>query len=433
MAKTDRTVARNQSYQRKGIGIRERHNERKNENYSNPDIELERSPLNIHFRHCWTTYEKALDTMLEQGIVSTKGLKPDAKVFEEMVFDVNTAYFDRHGGYDYARHFFEEVYHFAEKEVGSQYILSAVMHADERNKGLSEEFGRDIYHYHLHVIYLPVVDKEVKWSKRCKDKALIGTTKEIIHQISHSKKWAYSTKKDEFGREVLSKAGKPIRIPSYSLLQDRFFNHMQQAGYTDFERGIRGSTAEHLDVVEYKVQQEQERLRDTQIRATESEMWLDEIKDRIRTIQPVYTEIQNVDSVGKKKRFGTKVELTVEEFDKLIKLAKFGIKAQSTIENLNHRVREITSKYNILKTAFDKLKEETTQFVEAVREAPEKVANFLTDVIQKAKEARAQQKPMAERKKTESTARQENPWQMKIEQSPPKPNPRNRSYDRGSR
>jgi len=147
MEKVNRTVVRNQPYRRGGVGIRERHNERRNESYSNPDIEPERSYLNIHFRQCDTTYEKALDRMLEQGEVSTRGLKPDAKVFEEMVFDVNTAYFEAHGGYEYARQSFEEVYHFAEKEVGSKYILSAVMHTDERNKGLSEELGKDIYHY----------------------------------------------------------------------------------------------------------------------------------------------------------------------------------------------------------------------------------------------------------------------------------------------
>lgn len=156
--KVDRTVVRNQPYKRGGIGIRERHNERKNEHYANPDIEPERSHLNIHFKKCDSTYEKALDRMIEQGEVSTRGLKPDAKMFGEMVFDVNTAYFDRHGGYEYAQQFFEEVYRFAEKEVGSPYILSAVMHADERNKGLSEQLGRDVYHYHLHLIYIPVVE-----------------------------------------------------------------------------------------------------------------------------------------------------------------------------------------------------------------------------------------------------------------------------------
>lgn len=424
--KVDRTVVRNQPYKRGGIGIRERHNERKNEHYINPDIELKRSHLNIHFKKCETTYEKTLDGMIERGEVSTRGLKPDAKMFAEMVFDVNTAYFDNHGGYDYAKQFFEEVYHFAEKEVGSPYIISAVMHADERNKGLSEQLRRDVYHYHMHVIYIPVVEKEVKWSKRCRDPTLVGTVKEVIHQISHSKKWAFQTVQDEHGE--------PKRIASYSLLQTRFFNHMKEAGFKDFERGVEGSTAENLTSVEYKVQQEQERLKDTRIKATESEMWLDEVKDRIREIQPVHEEIQNVDSVGKKKRFSGKVELSSEEFNKLTNLAKFGIKAQATIENLNDRLREMTNKYNTLKTAFDKLKEETKQFVEAVKEAPERVVNFLADVIKKAKEAREQQKLEAERQKAEMNARQESPWQVKIEQpTPTKPRTRNRGYDRDSR
>lgn len=43
--------------------------------------------------------------------------------------------------------------------------MSAVMHADELNTALSEEYGKPIYHYHLHVIAIPVVKKEIKWSK----------------------------------------------------------------------------------------------------------------------------------------------------------------------------------------------------------------------------------------------------------------------------
>ena len=42
---------------------------------------------------------------------------------------------------------------------GEQYILSAVMHADERNRAMSEALGEDVYHYHLHVVYIPVVEK----------------------------------------------------------------------------------------------------------------------------------------------------------------------------------------------------------------------------------------------------------------------------------
>ncbi len=46
---------------------------------------------------------------------------------------------------------------------------------------------------------------------------------------------------------------------SYSVLQDDF-NFMRAAGYTDVERGERGSTEEHLTVTQFKVQAEQQRL-----------------------------------------------------------------------------------------------------------------------------------------------------------------------------
>ena len=47
---------------------------------------------------------------------------------------------------------------------------------------------------------------------------------------------------------------------SYSVLQDDFFNFMRAAGYTDVERGERGSTEEHLTVTQFKLQAEQHRL-----------------------------------------------------------------------------------------------------------------------------------------------------------------------------
>ena len=231
------------------------HIERKNQNYENMNVDLSQTPRNVHFQSCGDlTYNATLDKMIEEGTVSLRGLKPDAKLFDEMIFDVNTAYFEEHGGYDYACRFYEEVFRFAQKEYCPENILSAVMHADELNSALTEKLGYPVYHYHLHVVALPVVEKEIRYSKRCKDPALVGKVKEVIHQVSHSKKWASQKVTDEDGKSHI--------IKSYSLLQDRFFEHMRDAGFEDFERGERGSTAQHLSVTEFKVKQEQQRLAD---------------------------------------------------------------------------------------------------------------------------------------------------------------------------
>ena len=72
---------RNERYRKNAISVRERHNERKNEVYSNPDVLLEYSHNNVTFKACEAaTYVQQFDRMVEEGVVSTRGLKPDAYV-----------------------------------------------------------------------------------------------------------------------------------------------------------------------------------------------------------------------------------------------------------------------------------------------------------------------------------------------------------------
>ena len=259
------TVARNRDLCGSDIRNAQGHNERQNETYSNEDIVPEHTPFNVHFKQPTAGYGEMFDQLEQAGTISTRGLKADATHFCEMVLDVNSAYFFNHGGYDFAKQFYADAYQAAVEIIGGeQYILSAVMHADERNRAMSDALGQDVYHYHMHIVYVPVVEKQILWSKRCKDPALRGTVKETIMQVSRSKKWASQPSLDANGQPLLSKNGKPILRPSCSVLQDRFYDRMRAAGYDDIERGQRGSTEEHLTVTQFKVQQEQQRLAEIQ-------------------------------------------------------------------------------------------------------------------------------------------------------------------------
>lgn len=134
----DYAVDRNGKYTRSKIGNIERHNERKNQFYQNTDIELDPSHLNIYFKKPTDTYLGMFDSMCADGTISTKGLKETAVIIDEMLLDVNTAYFEKNGGYEGAKEFYQKAYEFAVQEAGGEeYILSAVMHADERNSALS--------------------------------------------------------------------------------------------------------------------------------------------------------------------------------------------------------------------------------------------------------------------------------------------------------
>lgn len=258
----DRTVARNRDLKKSAdIKGAQTHNERQRETYSNPDIIPERTPFNVHFKEPTGAYEDMFSELEQKKIISTWGQKPDSTKFCELVFDVNSAYFFNHGGYEFARQFYADAYDAAVKIIGGEeYILSAVMHADERNRAMSEALGRDVFHYHMHVVYIPVVEKQILWSKRCKDESLRGTVKETVMQVSRSKKWESKQAVDENDEPMVTSTGKKILKKSYSVLQDDFYEHMVAAGYTDIQRGERGSTEEHLSVTQFKLEQEAQRL-----------------------------------------------------------------------------------------------------------------------------------------------------------------------------
>lgn len=411
LKKVDRSVVRNVAYTRDKVSNMERHNERKNQYYNNCDVELQRAEWNIHFKKCENGYLQTFDDMLKNEIISTRGLKKDAKIIDEMIFDVNSEYFESHGGYEYAKHFFKEVYQMAVKEIGDeQYILSAVMHADERNKLLSEKYGHNIYHYHLHVVYVPVVDMEVKWTKRCKDPALIGTVKEVVKQVSNSKKWR--------SEKVIGKDGKEHLEYSYSLLQDRYFEHMQQAGFKDFERGERGSTVEHLNVLEYKVQKDKMVSNDLN-KAIKKKKSIDgvlndvigkkeqavsvldakieknkkqilELKKDTAVLKQEAVSFAKIEDLGKKHTIRGDIAITPSDWQRVSELAKEGVRSRSIIEKLKKQISDLLHQISALKKLLQKYEgqsvTDTMRYFQAKQRAPNRMAEVIAEIMQQPSE-----------------------------------------------
>ena len=377
----DRTSVRNLAVSDKAVGNTQQHNEREKDSYRNPDIIPQRAAWNVHFKKPTASYTDLFAQLEAAGTISTRGLKPDATHYCELVFDVNSAYFDNHGGYEFAKQFYEDAYQAAVQIVGGeQYILSAVMHADEINRAMTEALGREVYHYHLHVVYVPVVEKQILWSKRCKDKALVGTVKETVMQVSRSKKWASKPLLDESGKPVLQKNGKPVLKKSYSVLQDNFFNYMRNAGYTDVERGERGSTEEHLTVTQFKVQREQERLDTLTAQADQQKQSLAAIQKKSTLTKNALIHAQDVATLGKKTLLGN-YSLTEEEFSQLKSQAAHGFMVD--VENRQLKQQLSAAQQNSInwQTRYRNLRNEVQPYLDAMRHAPERVRNFFENLL----------------------------------------------------
>ena len=173
--------------------------------------------------------------------------------------------------------------------------------------------------------------------------------KEVVHQVSHSKKWKSEKALDKNGQPVLNSKGKPVYRTSYSILQDQFFDHMATAGFADIQRGERGSTAEHLTVTEFKVAQEQKKL-------------------------------DALEAAANKK------EAVLEKYDKRLKvktLAKEGVTSRPKIIDLTRSLKQEKQASAFWKSRYDELREQTKDYTAAVKHAPEAVKNFLQEIMQK--------------------------------------------------
>ena len=416
----DRTFARNQDLPTlDDVAKVQEHNEREKDSYSNQDIDTTQTHRNVHFKKPTDSYAAIFDQMIADGVISTRGLKADAVKYGELLFDVNSAYFHNHGGYEYAKQFYADAYKAAVEIVGGeQYILSAVMHADERNRAMTEALGEDVYHYHLHVVYIPVVEKQILWSKRCKDKALRGTVKETITQVSRSKKWESKPVLDEDGNPMLNAKGKKILKSSYSVLQDDFFHAMRSAGYTDVERGERGSTEEHLTVTQFKVQAEQQRLEVVTGQVAQAEQSLEDAKaateKQKKTLKALQKEtkaakttaltVQDIEAMGKKNALTGNVSLTQDQCEALKRYAVNGIIANADNKRLKEKLASAEKTVSIWKQRYEaandkyqELKKKAQPYLDALEIASEKVRAFIDAVLTRARDKQEHRQPNRKR------------------------------------
>ena len=415
-----RTNARNMRLTAAKISNAQQHNEREKESYVNQDIVPERTRLNIHFKKPTAGYAEMFEQLKKDGIISTRGLKEDAFLYGELVFDVNTAYFHNHGGYDFAKQFYTDAYKSAIEIVGGeQYILSAVMHADERNRAMSDALGKDVYHYHLHVVYIPIVEKQILWTKRCKDKSLVGTVKETIQQVSMSKKWDSKPALDEHGKPLLNANGKTVLRKSYSVLQDDFFAAMRKAGYDDVERGERGSSEEHLTVTQFKLQAEQHRLEtvtgqveqaeqslaDAKAATEKQKKKLEALQKETKAAKTIALTVQDIEEMGKKNALTGNVSLTPDQCDTLKRYAVNGIIANADNKRLKEKLASAEKTISIWKQRYEavnekymELKQKAQPFLDAIEIASERVWAFVHAILARGKETQEHKHPARKRR-----------------------------------
>ena len=197
-------IIRNEKYKRENLKGIYRHNERRNKNYSNKNINQELSYLNYSLKDCKHSYEKEFELIREK--YNLKGqIKSVSNIVCEYIITSDKEFFNSIGTEETKR-YFETVYKFVcgYKNLGEQYILSAKVHMDEETP-------------HMHLVFIPVVHTQDKKGNN-------------IDKIACSEFWK---EKD-----------------SYRQLQDAFYNYIKANNF-NLERGKEDGRV-HLSVEDYK-------------------------------------------------------------------------------------------------------------------------------------------------------------------------------------
>ena len=197
-------IIRNSNYKKDNLAGLYKHNERKNINYSNKNIDKSKFALNYSLKKCNTTYYNAFKTLQNQYNLQGRVIST-TNILCEYVITSDKQFFEKLGEKETFR-YFKTAYKFVAnyQNLGEEFIVSAKVHNDEATP-------------HLHIVFIPVVHKyDAKSGKQ-------------ISKIACSEYWK--------GKD------------SYKRLQDNFYSYMTKSGF-ELERGMNGNT--HLETEKLK-------------------------------------------------------------------------------------------------------------------------------------------------------------------------------------
>ena len=357
-------IIRNEKYKRDNLKGIYRHNERKNKNYSNKNIDKTKSYLNYSIKSPQYSYEKEFDIIKEK--YNLKGqIKTVSNIVCEYIITSDKEFFESIGEKETKR-YFETAYKFVceYKNLGKQYILSANVHMDENTP-------------HLHLVFIPVVHTTDKKGN-------------AIDKVACSEFWK---EKD-----------------SYIQLQNSFYSYITQNGF-NLERG-KSSSKEHLSMKDYKeitnYEKTKKTLEDIKIELPnvpdiknfgkltvkrDEKIQKEIIEPKDQLIKQLYSDNKKlhrelerqVNLIDKAEKFESEKQTILQEQSKLeqkyIKLEKNYNKQTQQLENdYNIKVKELEQNFN---KKYDNLLKENIYLNKIINKFIETLEKFINWICKK--------------------------------------------------
>ncbi len=283
-----------EKYKKGGVSSIERHNERKNENYSNEEIDPSRTHLNYSLiqRDNESYYRSVMKLVNARDNPSGKALRKDAVVLCEFVITSSNEFFENLPAEE-QRRFFEEANQYLQDFFGKEKCIYSVVHNDEHTP-------------HMHFGFVPLTAE----NKLC--------GKEIIN------------------RSVLFR------------LQSEMPKFLQEKGFK-IERGEAGSKAVHKSVKQYKADMEKEKAA--------LAVSIQKEKQELSQLASIKAEIKSVEQIPiGKTMFGGKITVDEEDYKKVTSLAIKQLASESKEKKLSKELSSLRKENKTLKTENEGMK-----------------------------------------------------------------------------
>ena len=365
-----------------------KHNERKNENYSNEDINRELSSQNYQLIEC-DSYKEKINQEIKERYKVNKSIRKDAVLCVETVFTSDKEFFDKLTP-EQERLYFEKSVEFLKEQFGEKNIIFATVHKDETTP-------------HLHAGFIPMTD-----DGRLSYKNFVNSKYDLIK------------------------------------LQDKYFEKMVEF-FPELERGqnSKETKARHLANQEYKIQQKEkamelqlEQINKNAMELEEKKKKLEAKKERLKLEDEKLYNLESIaEHVKESKSFLYKDKITVsmdkEIYKCLLKYARDGEKyldnyydLKDKEENYKKFVTEQigikNNKIELLTNENDKLKKDNLELkLKTIKlDRLEKLEAWLPGEIKekfKEYEKELEELEKIQRKTTRDRGRISKSWSNKIE------------------
>lgn len=275
----------------KGIQI---HNQREKESQTNPDIDETKLHLNYDLVNSEPIdYNEKVNAMIEEGVTTGRAIRKDAVRVASFLVTSDKEFFDGLSVNEEKR-FFKTAYQYLADEYGKDNIAYAAVHKDEKTP-------------HMHVGFVPITE----------DGRLSA--------------------KDFFGKRL-----------QLVQLQDKFHNHMKEAGF-DLDRGV-SSDRKHIETARFKAE-----TLDKEVKNLEGKL-----EKTLHEIKKITEHTKKIEDIPDPKKAFGQVMMKTEDHETLKNYAIEGtltkIENARLIAELQEIRQENTSLKSELQTSQDRVR-----------------------------------------------------------------------------